>query len=80
VNVEALYHEDGEYRYQGGWHINALIAAQLSAPSSPSSCPTSPAWLPSWWGIYGWFFGVAIAGVVYYALAMMRPRTAMQAG
>ena len=30
--------------------------------------------LPSWWGTYGWFFGVAIGGVVYYVLAMVRPR------
>jgi NCS1 family nucleobase:cation symporter-1 len=30
--------------------------------------------LPSWWGTYGWFFGVAIGGVVYFALASMRPR------
>jgi NCS1 family nucleobase:cation symporter-1 len=24
--------------------------------------------LPEWWGTYGWFFGVGIGGVVYYAL------------
>ena len=30
--------------------------------------------LPSWWGTYGWFFGVAIGGGVYYVLAMIHPR------
>ncbi len=24
VNVEALYREDGEFRFQSGWHVNAL--------------------------------------------------------
>ena len=26
INVEALYHENGEYRYEGGWNVNALVA------------------------------------------------------
>jgi NCS1 family nucleobase:cation symporter-1 len=30
--------------------------------------------LPAWWRIYGWFFGVGIGGVVYYALSVLRPR------
>jgi cytosine/uracil/thiamine/allantoin permease len=30
--------------------------------------------LPPWWGTCGWFFGVAIGGLVYHPLAMMRPR------
>jgi NCS1 family nucleobase:cation symporter-1 len=45
VNVEALYREDGEYRYQGGWNVNALIATAIGA-CSPASCPTSPACCP----------------------------------
>jgi NCS1 family nucleobase:cation symporter-1 len=24
--------------------------------------------MPAWWGVYGWFFGVAIAGGIYYGL------------
>lgn len=81
VNVEALYHEDGEYRYQGGWNTNALIATAVGALFS-SILPNFTRLLPSWWGIYGWFFGVAIGGAVYYALAMMRPRkvAVMQVG
>ena len=27
VDVTALYDEHGVYRYQGGWNVNALIAA-----------------------------------------------------
>jgi NCS1 family nucleobase:cation symporter-1 len=33
-----------------------------------SILPTFTTILPSWWGVYGWFFGVAIAGAIYYAL------------
>jgi NCS1 family nucleobase:cation symporter-1 len=73
VNVAALYQEDGEYRYQGGWNVNALIAAAVGAIFS-SILPNLTKVLPAWWGTYGWFFGVAIGGVVYYALSAMRPR------
>ncbi|MGH8847207.1 MAG: NCS1 family nucleobase:cation symporter-1 [Polaromonas sp.] len=67
VNVDHLYREDGQYRYQGGWHINALIAAGIGILFS-TILPTFTTVLPSWWGIYGWFFGVAIGGVAYFAL------------
>ena len=30
--------------------------------------PTFTTILPSWWGIYGWFFGVIIAGALYYII------------
>jgi NCS1 family nucleobase:cation symporter-1 len=73
VNVEALYHENGEYRYEGGWNVNALIATGFGALFS-SVLPNMTSLLPSWWGTYGWFFGVAIGGGVYYALSMIRPR------
>ena len=35
--------------------------------------------LPSWWGVYGWFFGVAIGGAVYYALVKARGAPAPRA-
>ena len=35
--------------------------------------------LPAWWSIYGWFFGVAIAGATYYILSMAMPRPIAQA-
>ena len=81
VNVEALYQENGEYRYEGGWNVNALVATAVGAVFS-SILPNLTSLLPSWWGTYGWFFGVAIGGAVYLALALMRPRAlpAVKAG
>ena len=67
LNVDALYHEGGEYRFQNGWHVKALIAFGVGILFS-SILPNFTNWLPSWWGVYGWFFGVAIAGIIYYAL------------
>jgi len=42
-----------------------------------SILPNFTSLLPSWWVVYGWFFGVAIGGVTYYALRLMMP-TAVQ--
>ena len=67
VNVPELYRENGEYRYQGGFNVVAFVAAAIGALFS-SILPNLTSWLPAWWGIYGWFFGVAIAGAVYYVL------------
>jgi len=78
VNVGALYVEDGEYRYQGGFHVTAFVAAAIGALFS-SILPNFSSLLPSWWGVYGWFFGVAIAGVTYYVLSMLMPRPLAQA-
>ncbi len=69
LDVEALYHEDGEFRFQNGWHGNAFIAFAVGALFS-SILPTFTAILPDWWATYGWFFGVGIGGVVYYLLRM----------
>jgi NCS1 family nucleobase:cation symporter-1 len=79
VDVQALYQENGPYRYEGGWNVNALIAAGVGTLFS-SVLPNLTSLLPSWWGTYGWFFGVAIGGVVYYALSMLRPRAVVAAG
>lgn len=73
VNVEALYHEHGEYRYQGGWNVNALIATGIGSIFS-TILPNFTSLLPPWWNTYGWFFGVAIGGGVYWVLALMRRR------
>ncbi|MFT3666189.1 NCS1 family nucleobase:cation symporter-1 [Piscinibacter sp.] len=75
VNVQALYEEHGEYRYQGGWNVNALLATAAGAVFS-TILPNFTTLLPAWWGTYGWFFGVAIGGTVYYVLATLRPRAA----
>jgi NCS1 family nucleobase:cation symporter-1 len=73
VDVAALYDERGRYRYQGGWNVSALIAAGLGALFS-SILPNFTHLLPDWWGVYGWFFGVAIAGVAYWLLSMVIAR------
>jgi NCS1 family nucleobase:cation symporter-1 len=69
LDVNALYQENGEFRFQNGWHVKALIALAVGA-CSRRSCRPSPRILPAWWGTYGWFFGVAIGGGVYYLLRM----------
>jgi NCS1 family nucleobase:cation symporter-1 len=69
IDVDALYREDGEFRFQGGWHVNAFIAFFVGMIFS-SILPTFTTILPAWWGTYGWFFGVAIGGGVYYVLRM----------
>ena len=74
IDVEALYREDGRYRYQGGWNVNALVAAAVGALFS-SILPNFTTLLPSWWGIYGWFFGVAIGAVTYLLLSTLTRRT-----
>lgn len=72
VDVAALYHEHGEYRFTNGWNINALIATAVGALFS-SILPHFTNLLPSWWSIYGWFFGVIIAGGVYFIIMKLRP-------
>ncbi len=67
LDVAGLYKEDGEFRFQNGWHVNAFIAAFIGALFS-SILPNFTNWLPDWWNVYGWFFGVGVAGVVYYVL------------
>ena len=78
IDVPALYDENGQYRYSDGWNINALIAAAVGAVFS-SILPNFTNLLPSWWGVYGWFFGVAIGGAVYYALVRTRGAPAPRA-
>jgi len=75
IDVEALYREDGRYRYQGGWNVNALVATAVGALFS-SILPNFTTLLPSWWGIYGWFFGVAIGAITYLLLSTLTRRAA----
>jgi len=77
IDVEALYHEHGEYRYQQGWNRSAIIAFLIGALFS-SILPNVTNLLPDWWGVYGWFFGVAIGGVTYYIAIQMAPRPALR--
>jgi nucleobase:cation symporter-1, NCS1 family len=77
VDVPDLYREHGEYRYQGGFNVAAFVAAGVGALFS-SILPNFTTLLPAWWGVYGWFFGVAIAGATYYLLSMLKPRPIAQ--
>ncbi|HSV57866.1 MAG TPA: NCS1 family nucleobase:cation symporter-1 [Variovorax sp.] len=77
IDVPALYQEHGPYRYEGGWNVNALVAAGIGSVFS-TFLPNFSTLLPPWWGTYGWFFGVAIAGIVYYVMAMVRPTGPMR--
>ena len=76
VDVEALYDENGRYRYAGGWNPNAVVATAVGALFS-SILPHVGSLLPSWWGTYGWFFGVAIGAVVYWGMSVLRPQPAL---
>ncbi|HTP70841.1 MAG TPA: cytosine permease, partial [Burkholderiaceae bacterium] len=78
IDVEGLYREDGPYRYQGGWNVAAFIAAGVGALFS-SILPNFTTLLPSWWGVWGWFFGVAIGGAVYLAIFRIAPQSAHKA-
>ncbi len=69
IDVNALYQENGEFRFQGGWHANAFIALAIGMVFS-SLLPTFTSILPMWWGTYGWFFGVAIGGGICFVLRM----------
>ncbi len=73
INVQDLYQEHGEYRYEGGWNVNALVAVGIGSVFS-TLLPNFTTLLPPWWNTYGWFFGVAIGGSVYYVMALLRPR------
>jgi NCS1 family nucleobase:cation symporter-1 len=70
IDVDELYRENGRYRYQGGWHVKALVAAGVGIVFS-TLLPNFTDLLPAWWGLYGWFFGVAIGGGTYWALRML---------
>ena len=43
-----------------------------------AALPNFTTLLPAWWGVYGWFFGVAIAGAAYYLLSVLTPRPVAQ--
>jgi nucleobase:cation symporter-1, NCS1 family len=73
IDVNALYQENGRYRFQGGWNVAAFVAAGIGAIFS-SILPNFTDALPAWWGVYGWFFGVAIAAIASYVIGMAAPK------
>jgi NCS1 family nucleobase:cation symporter-1 len=78
VDVAQLYVEKGAYRFSGGWNLNALVATAIGGLFS-SVLPHVGSILPAWWSIYGWFFGVAIGGLVYFGMERLRPRRPLPA-
>jgi NCS1 family nucleobase:cation symporter-1 len=77
LNLAALYDPSGEYRYQNGFSISAMIALVLSIlPNLPGFLVTVH-WWPKDWATptffvklydYAWFAGFALAFVVYLLL------------
>lgn len=81
LNVEDLYREDGEFRYQGGWNVRAFVAAGIAAIPAAILPVWGPASYAANLGPYTWFIGVIVAGVLYYALSAGRsPLAAEPAG
>ena len=70
VDVEALYREERRVPFP-----ERLARQCLHRRRHRRDLLVDPAQLhqrlPSWWGVYGWFFGVAIAGGIYYVLRTM---------
>jgi NCS1 family nucleobase:cation symporter-1 len=80
LNVPALYQEDGEFRFQGGWNVRALVAAAVGSVFSSILPVYGPSGYGANLGPYSWFIGVAVAGVIYLALSRGRsPLTARTA-
>lgn len=69
LNVPALYQEDGEFRFQGGWNVRALVAAAVGSVFSSILPVYGPSGYGDTLGPYSWFIGVAVAGVIYFALS-----------
>jgi len=76
INVPALYEEHGQYSYRKGWNMTAVIAFVIGvAPNIPgflnaafpASFPEVSAMLKTIY-TYAWFVGLAISGIVYFAL------------
>ncbi|TQE26202.1 nitrate reductase [Streptomyces ipomoeae] len=80
LNVPALYQEHGEFRFQGGWNIRAFAAAAVGSVFSSVLPVYGPSGYGAKLGPYSWFIGVAVAGVLYFALSGGRsPLTAKAA-
>jgi nucleobase:cation symporter-1, NCS1 family len=72
LNVDALYREDGEFRFTAGWNIRAFVAAVIGSIFS-SILPTyGPAGYAATLGPYTWFIGVIVGGGVYLAISGRR--------
>ncbi|MET7480658.1 cytosine permease [Streptomyces sp. NPDC005648] len=80
LNVPALYDENGEFRFQGGWSIRAFAAGVVGAVFSSILPVYGPSGYGATLGPYSWFIGVVVAGVLYFAFSGGRsPLTARTA-
>ncbi|MGW3124104.1 NCS1 family nucleobase:cation symporter-1 [Streptomyces sp. NPDC001107] len=80
LNVPALYEEDGEFRFQGGWNIRAFAAGVVGAVFSSILPVYGPSGYGTTLGPYSWFIGVVVAGGLYLAFSRGRsPLTARTA-
>ena len=83
LDLDALYDNQSQYRYRGGWNPAALIAFAVPvainlpgflAAAAPAAFPDVPAlWLRLY--DFAWFIGIGGA-LLIYALLMRRPRAA----
>ena len=69
INVPALYDENGEFRFQGGWNIRAFVAGAIGAVFSSILPVYGPSGYGSTLGPYTWFIGVIVSGLLYFALS-----------
>ncbi|MBC3929958.1 NCS1 family nucleobase:cation symporter-1 [Undibacterium sp. CY21W] len=76
IDVPALYEEHGQYSYQKGWNMAAVIAFAIGVipnipgflnAAFPASFPEVSAMLKTIY-TYAWFVGLAISGIVYFVL------------
>ncbi|WP_405724407.1 cytosine permease [Streptomyces sp. NBC_01537] len=69
INVPALYDENGEFRFQGGWNIRAFVAGAIGAVFSSILPVYGPSGYGATLGPYTWFIGVIVSGLLYFALS-----------
>jgi len=68
LDVPALYREDGEFRFQGGWNYKAFVAAGIGAIFSSILPIFGPAGYAATLGPYTWFLGAGISGAIYFGI------------
>src|SRR5215831_10262839 len=73
LRLEDLYLVDGAYRFQGGWHWNAVIATVAGCALAWGGLVV-PVLRPLY--DYAWFVGFIVAAAVHVALCRLRPAPA----
>lgn len=77
LNLRALYRTDGEYRYEKGYNLRAMIALGLAIlPNVPGFVITLTGGEENIWTsiyYYAWFNGFILAFLLYYILMKLFP-------